>query len=169
LATDNRVKIDLMVDGGKAAPDANSSQKLATYKVNIGDVFKKINEKTGGYRGMQVPVKIFIDKDTKQFDIEVGVPPVSSLIKKEIGIEKAKLTEEDKTAGKLVLGNLKMDSAIKVAKIKMDGMLAKDLKNAVKQIVSTAGSMAGVQVEGKSAKEIIKEIEDGKWDSVLSG
>jgi large subunit ribosomal protein L11 len=168
LVAENNVKIDLMVDGGKAAPDANSSQKLATYKVNIGEVFKKINEKTSDYRGMQVPVKIMINKDTKEFTIEVGVPPVSSLIKKELGIDKAKLTEEDKTAGKLVLGDLKMDAAVKIAKTKMDGMLAKDLKNAVKQVVSTAGSMAGVLVEGKKAKEIVKEIEDGKWDSVLS-
>lgn len=162
-----KIKIELLVEGGKASPDASSSQKLSAYKLNIGDVFKKINEKTAEYKGMQVPVKILVDKDTKEFDIEVGVPPVASLIKKELGIEKAKITEEDKTAGKTVLGSLAMDKCVKIAKIKIDSMLVKDLKNAVKQVVSTAGSMAGVQVEGKNYKEVLKEIEEGKWDKII--
>jgi len=164
---ENKIKIDLMVEGGKASPDASSSQKLSIYKLNIGDVFKKINEKTADYKGMQVPVKIFVNRDTKEFEIEVGMPPVTSLIKKELGIEKAKITEEDKTAGKLVLGSVSMEKCVKIAKIKMGAMFVKDLKDAVKQVVSTAGSMAGVQIENKSPKEIVKEIEEGKWDSLL--
>jgi large subunit ribosomal protein L11 len=135
--------------------------------LNIGDVFKKINEKTETYKGMQVPVKIIIDKDTKEVEIEVGIPPVSSMIKKEIGIEKAKLTEEDTAAGKTVLGSITMEQCVKVAKMKMDEMLVKDLKSAVKQVVGTVVSMTGIQVEEKSPKDILKEIDEGKWDELF--
>lgn len=159
--------IELLVEGGKAGPDPSSAQKLSAYKLNIGDVFKNVNEKTGMYKGMQVPAKIIIDKDTKAVEIEIGIPPVASMIKKEIGIEKAKITEEDKTAGKTVLGSITIEQCVKIAKMKMGEMLVKDLKSAVKQVVGTAGSMAGVQVEGKSAKEALKEIDEGKWDQIL--
>ena len=46
-------------------------------------------------------------------------------------------------------------------------MLAKNLKAAVKQVIGTANSMAGVLVEGKRPKEMIKEIDEGKFDSLL--
>ncbi len=159
--------IELLVEGGKANPDPSSAQKLSAYKLNIGNVFKKVNEQTAAYKGMQVPVKIIIDKDTKSVDVEVGIPPVSSMIKKEIGIEKAKLTEEDTTAGKTVLGSITMEQCVKIAKMKINEMLVKDLKSAVKQVVGTAGSMTGIQVEEKSAKEVLKEIDEGKWDELL--
>lgn len=159
--------LKLLVEGGKASPDPNSAQKLSAYKLNIGDVFKKINEKTETYKGMQVPVKIIIDKDTKNVEIEVGIPPVSSMIKKEIGIEKAKLTEEDTEAGKTVLGSITMEQCVKVAKMKMSEMLVKDLKSAVKQVVGTVVSMTGIQVEEKTPKDILKEIDEGKWDELF--
>ena len=156
--------IELLVEGGKAGPDPTSAQRLSAYKLNIGEVFKKVNEKTAEYKGMQVPVKIIIDKDTKDVEIEVGIPPVTSMIKKELGIEKAKFTEEDVAAGKTVLGSITMEQCVKIAKLKMSQMLVKDLKAAVKQVVSTAGSMTGIQVEGKNYKEVLKEIDEGKWD-----
>ena len=159
--------LELLVEGGKASPDPNSAQKLSAYKLNIGDVFKKVNEKTETYKGMQVPVKIIIDKDTKEVEIEVGIPPVSSMIKKEIGIEKAKLTEEDTAAGKTVLGSITMEQCVKIAKMKMGEMLVKDLKSAVKQVVGTVVSMTGIQVEEKSPKDILKEIDEGKWDDLF--
>lgn len=160
--------IELLVEGGKASPDPGSAQKLSAYKLNIGDVFKKVNDKTAMYKGMQVPVKIIIDKSTKDIEVEVGVPPVSSIIKKEIGIEKAKLTEEDIAAGKSVLGSITMEQCVKIAKMKMNEMLVKDIKYAVKQVVGTACSMTGVQVEGKNPKDVLKEIDEGKWDELFN-
>lgn len=159
--------IDLIVDGGKAGPDATSAQKLGAYKLNIADVFKKINEKTADYRGLQVPVKIIVDKDTKEVEITVGVPGTGSLIKKEMGLTLAKITEEDKTAGKTVLGSLSMEQAVKIARIKMEGMDVTNLKDATKAVVGTASAMMGVQVEDKPAKEALKEIEEGKWDQLF--
>jgi large subunit ribosomal protein L11 len=159
--------IDLLIEGGKAAPGATTGPKLATYKLNQGEIFKQINEKTREYSGIKVPVKLIIDKKTKEYEIKVGTPPVSSLIKKELGLELAKITEEEKTAGKTTTGDLKMAQCVKIAKMKMDDLLAKDLKAAVKLVVGNANSLTGVMVEGKRPKEIIKEINEGKWDSAI--
>ena len=159
--------INLIVDGGKAGPDATSAQKLGVYKLNIADVFKTINEKTADYRGLQVPVKIIVDKVTKEVEISVGVPGTGSLIKKEMGLTLAKITEEDKTAGKTVLGSLSMEQAAKIGKIKMEGMGVTNLKDATKAVIGTAAAMMGVQVEGKPAKEALKDLEEGKWDQLF--
>lgn len=159
--------IDTLVDGGKATPGPALAPRLSIMKVNIQEVFKKINEKTKEYSGMKVPVKIIIDKKTKEIEISVGTPPVSSLIKKELGIELAKITEEEKTAGKTTVGNLTFDKVVKIAKLKQEELLANDLKAAVKQVVGTANSLTGVQIEGKRPKDIIKEIDEGKFDDFL--
>jgi len=161
-------KMDLLVDGGKASPGPATAPKLSALKININEFFKDINEKTKEYAGMQVPVKIEIDIDGKTWKISVGTPPVSSLIKKELKIELAKITEEDKAKGVTTLGDMKMESVVKIAKMKREALLAKDLKTAVKQVVGTANSMTGILIEGKRPKEIIKEIDEGKWDHLIS-
>ena len=160
--------IELLVEGGKATPGPNSAPKLTMYKLNVGQIFKDINDKTKDYGGMQVPVKIKVDTETKAYEIVVGTPPVSSLLKKELGVELAKITEEDKTNGKTSVGSLAFDKVVKIAKVKKDSMLARDLKTAVKLVVGTANSMNGVLIEGKRPKDLIREIEEGKYDSVIS-
>lgn len=158
--------LDLLVEGGKAAPGANSAPKLSALKMNVGDVFKKINEKTKEYAGMQVPVKLEINTGDKTFEVKVGTPPVSSLIKKELKLELAKITEEEKTAGKTSLGDIKMDQIVRIAKMKQSALFCKTLKACVKQVVGTCASMP-LTVEGKKAREAIKEIEEGKYDSLI--
>lgn len=91
---------------------------------------------------------------------------VSELIKKELSIEKLKISEEEKAKGKESVGNLTMEQVVKIAKAKANEMLAKDIKAAVKVVLGTIVSMP-VTVEGKSAKEIIKEVDEGKWDNLI--
>ncbi|MEM5836168.1 MAG: 50S ribosomal protein L11 [Candidatus Aenigmatarchaeota archaeon] len=162
--------IELLIEGGKATPGPTTAPKLSAYKLNIGEVFKQINEKTKEYEGIQVPVKVIIDKDTKKYEIEVGVPPVSSLIKKELGFVKEKKESGSKSEKEkkevTLMGNLTMEQCIKITKMKMKDMLAKDLKSAVKTVIGTAVSMP-VTIEGKKPKEILKEIEEGKYDNLF--
>lgn len=91
---------------------------------------------------------------------------VSSLIKKELGIEIAKITEEEKTAGKTSVGSLTMDQVVKIAKSRKN-LLTKDLKKSVKLVLGSANSMTGVLVENKRPKEIIKEVDEGRWDETI--
>lgn len=158
--------LDLLIEGGKAAPGPNSAPKLSALKMNVGDIFKKINEQTKDYAGMQVPVKVEINTEDKTFEVKVGTPPVSSLIKKELKIELAKITEEEKTAGKISVGDIKMEQIVRIAKMKQPALFCKTLKACVKQVVGTCASMP-LTVEGKKAREAIKEIDEGKYDSLI--
>jgi large subunit ribosomal protein L11 len=158
--------LDLLIEGGKAAPGANSAPKLSALKMNVAAIFKEINDKTKPYAGMQVPVKVVMNPEDKTFEVVVGTPPVSSLVKKEMGLDLAKLTEEDKTAGKMSLGDVKMDQILKVAKMKQPALFCRSLKACVKQVVGTCASMP-ITVEGKKAVDVIKDIDSGKYDSVI--
>ena len=143
--------IEVLVPGGKATPGPPLGPALGPLGVPVPKVIQVINEKTKEFEGMQVPVKVIVDPTTKEFEIEVGVPPVSALIKKELGIEKG-------SGDSSPVGNLTLDQVIKIAKIKRKQSLAKDLKGVVKEVIGTCVSM-GVTVEGKPAKEFIKEID----------
>jgi large subunit ribosomal protein L11 len=63
-------------------------------------------------------------------------------------------------------GTITMESAIKIAKMKIDSSYAKDVRNAVKEVIGTCVSL-GMQVENKPAKEIYADIRAGKYDEAL--
>ncbi len=155
----SRVKV--LIEGGKASPGPPLGPALGPLGVNVGQVVTKINEKTNSFAGMKVPVTVVVDKKTRQFDIEIGSPPVAALIKKELGLEKGA-----KTAGTEVVGNLALAQAINIAKLKSEGTLAKDIKAAVREVLGTCVSL-GITVEGKDAREIQQEIAEGKHDEEL--
>jgi len=152
-------KVEALVEGGKASAGPPLGPALGPLGVNIMQIINTINEKTKQFDGMKVPVKVLVDPKTKNFEIEVGTPPASSLIIKEIGLEKG-----SGSAGTHKVGNLSMDQAIKIAKMKHDNLLGKELKQKTKEIIGTCTSM-GVTVEGKKPKEIQKAIDEGAFDS----
>jgi len=151
--------IEVLVEGGKATAGPPIGPALGPLGVNVMQVVKTINEKTKNFEGMKVPVKITVDPKTKQFEIKVGTPPASALILKELGAEKGSSSPRTEK-----IGNLTMDQVIKIAKMKYDDLLGKDLKRKVKEIVGSCVSI-GVTIEGKSPKEVIKEIDEGVYDS----
>ncbi len=153
--------IKSLVDGGKASGGPPLGPALGPLGVNIGAVVSAINEKTKEFEGMKVPVTILVDPSTKEFEITVGLPPTSALIIKELGIEKG--SGDSKTN---IAGNLTLASTKKIALMKRGGMLAASLKAAVKEVLGTCVSM-GVNVEGKRAKDFLKEIEQGLHDDAL--
>ena len=156
-------KLQVLVDGGKATPGPPLGPALGPLGVNIVEILKAINEKTKSFERMKVPVTLLVDPKTKGFSIEVGTPPTSALIVKELKVEKG-----SGDAGKTRVGNLSLNQAIKVANMKADAMLAKTLKARVLEVVGTCVSM-GVTVDGKSAKDASKEIQAGKYDKQLAG
>lgn len=150
-------KIELMVEGGKAVATPAVAQKLGPLKINISGVLSEINKKTDSFKGIQVPVKIIIDKSTKAFNIEVGTPPTSELIKKELGLEKG-AAEPNKNK----IANLSIEQIIKIAKMKKDSMYTEKMVSAVKCVIGTAHSM-GILVEGKMAPDLVPKIAGGKF------
>jgi len=126
--------------------------------VNVAQVVAKINEQTKDLNGMQVPVKIKV-KSRTEFEIEVGTPPTSALILKEMGVEKG-------TGDKTVVGNLTMEQVLKIANVKRKGLLSKTMKNAAREVIGTAGSL-GATIDGMPSKEAQAAVVSGKYDEIL--
>lgn len=151
--------IDAIVEGGKATSGPPLGPALGPMGVNAAQVVAKINEVTKDFSGMKVPVKVIVNTKTKEFKIEIGTPPTAEIIKKEAGIEKGAGNREAPA------GNITLAKLVKIGKSKTNS-LAKDLPAIVKEMAGSCLSM-GVTIDGKNAKEVIKEINEGKYSSVL--
>jgi len=153
--------IKLLVEGGNMKPGPTLAQKVGPLGINIGKLIQEINEATSKFKGIKVPVELDIDSKTKNFEIKISSPPVSELIKKELGIEKA--SGERK---KLIAGNLAIEQVIKIAKTKQQDMLDKDLKSAVKSVAGNCVSL-GVLIENEDPKKVSEQITSGKYDKEI--
>lgn len=150
-------EVRTMVEGGKATTGPPLGPALGPLGLNLGQIVKEINDKTKDFAGMQVPIILTVtDPAKKIYEIKVGVPPTSALLKKELNIQTASGKRKETVAG-----NATMEQIVKVAKAKMDSMMANDLRAAVLEVLGTAFS-SGINVEGKDAKEIQSLIKEGK-------
>ena len=154
--------IDVLVDGGKATPGPPLGPVLGPMGVNIVEICKVVNEKTKAFEGMKVPVKLTIDPKSKAFEVSVGTPPVTALIKKELGISGG--AHNPRTEH---VGNLTMDQVKRIVEMKGDSVYGKSIKDNARTVVGTCVSM-GITIEGKDAREMQKLIDTGKYDDVLS-
>ncbi|MDD1672640.1 MAG: 50S ribosomal protein L11 [Methanomicrobiales archaeon] len=154
--------VEVLVPGGKATAGPPLGPALGPLGINVKAVVDEINKKTGEFNGMQVPVTIEVD-DKKKFTVSVGVPPTTALIKKEAGIEKGA-----STPGSQAVGDLPLEAAVRIAKMKKNDMLSYDLKSAVKEVLGTCVSI-GVTVNKQKPRELIKAIDAGEFDNVLRG
>jgi len=145
------------VDGGKASAGAPLGPALGPKGVNIGEVVAAINEKTKAFAGMKVPVKIIID-DKKKFEIKVGTPPMSALIKSELGLQSG-----SSNARTTKVGNLTLDQAKKIATMKEDSLLGADLKARVLEVSGNCVSV-GITIDGKNPKDFQAAVKAGEYD-----
>ena len=153
--------VEVLVEGGQASAGPPIGPALGPHGVNIVEIVSKINEITSDFQGTTVPVKITIDPITKKYDIAVGTPPASALILKRAGKEKGSpMPREQK------VGNISMEDAVAIAKMKKDSLLGKNLKAQTKEIVGTCVSM-GIKVDNKDAKVAQHEIDKGTYDDIL--
>jgi len=151
--------IDVIVDGGKATAGPPLAPALAPMGVNIGQVVAKINESTKAFAGMKVPVKVHVDPGTKTFTIEVGAPPTSEIIKKEAGIDKGAGNREAPA------GDISLEKLVQIARSKPNS-LGISLKKTLKEVIGSCVSL-GVTIDGKGGKQVGKEVDEGKHDSLL--
>jgi len=152
---------EFLIEGGKATAGPPIGPALGPIGVNLPLIVEEINRNTKDYAGMRVPVKVIVDVDTKEFEVEVGIPTTSALIVKERGVEKGSgAPSTDK------VGNLTMEQVVRIARIKRPQLLAKTLKAAVKEVLGTCVSM-GVTVEGKDPREVQREVDEGVYDQLL--
>jgi large subunit ribosomal protein L11 len=152
--------VKALVEGGKASAGPPLGPALGPHGVNIGQVVARINEATKKFEGMQVPVEVIINKD-RTFEVRVGLPPTSALIKKRLKLEKG-----SGEPNKNFVSELTLNDVIEIAKTKRESMLSRSLKAAVKEVCGTCDSM-GVKIQGMRAKDFIKKLELGEFDEVL--
>jgi large subunit ribosomal protein L11 len=157
------ITVEAMVEGGKASGGPPIGPALGPTGVNIFQVVTKINEVTQPFVGLKVPVRIIVNPNDKSFEIEVGTPPTSALILKEVGASKGSGTPNSAT-----IGNLNIDQLKSIAKGKANDLSAQTMKAAVMTISGTCGQM-GVSIEGKTAKVFQNEVREGLWDAQLGG
>ncbi|MDD3574188.1 50S ribosomal protein L11 [Methanospirillum sp.] len=154
--------VEVLVPGGKATAGPPLGPALGPLGINVKAVVDEINKQTASFNGMQVPVRVEVD-DKKNFTISVGIPPTTALILKEAGVEKG--SGEPNTN---IVGDVPLEAAVTIAKMKLENMLSYDLKSAVKEVVGTCTTL-GITVSGKKPKDMLKEIESGTHDAVLMG
>ena len=128
--------VETLVEGGRATAAPPLGPALGPLGVNIGQVVAEINKKTGVFNGMQVPVKVRVDTETKSFEISVGTPPASGLIKKEANLEKA----SGKAKHEMV-ADILIEQIIKIAKMKETATLGKTLKEKVCTMLKEQGKL----------------------------
>lgn len=154
--------IKIVVEGGNVKPGPPLGPTLSQLKLNVGEVVKKINDATAQFKGMTVPVTIDVDVDTKEYEISVGIPTTASLL-----LKKANSQEPSGDPSHKKVGDIKLEDIIDVAITKKPNLTARTLRGAVKSILGTARQI-GLTVNKRDPKEIIKEIDEGKYSDILS-
>ncbi|MCK5627800.1 50S ribosomal protein L11 [Candidatus Bathyarchaeota archaeon] len=154
-------QIESLINGGKATAGPPLGPALGPLGVNVLQIVNRINELTKSYAGMKVPVKVIVDVDTKDFEVEIGTPTTSALIIKELGIEKGSGTPNTEK-----VGNLSLEQTLKITEMKIKNTYAKDTKGALKEVLGTMVSM-GVTIDNKDPREVQKEIDDNKHEALF--
>ena len=134
-------KIKLQIKAGSATPGPPIGSILGPHGINLPQFCKEYNEQTKDQTGSVVPVEITIYKD-RSYSFELGVPPVSDLIKQAIKLEKGSGEPGKEVAAILTKAQVKA-----IAERKIEELNAYDVEAAMKIVAGTARSM-GVQVEG---------------------
>lgn len=156
--------VNLLVEAGEASAGPPLGPTLAPIQaVDINEVVSAINEETSGFSGMEVPVEVVVDDETGEFDISVGTPPASALLKDKAGLERGS-GEPDK----IKVANMPLKHIIEVADLKLADLVALDLRGATKEILGSAQSL-GVLVDNKEPIEVQQDIDEGEYDDVLEG
>lgn len=154
--------ISLQIEGGEAKPGPPLGPTLSSLGLNVKEVVDEINKRTKDFKGMTIPIKVIVDMETKTYRIEVGIPTVTALLLREAGA-----TEPSGDPQHKKVGDISLESVIKVALMTKPKLTAKTLKSAVKTLLGTARSI-GLTVEGRDPKEVIKDLDAGKYDELLS-
>ena len=158
--TDEKI-VPALVTGGEATAGPPLGPTLAPLGLNVVAIVKEINAQTSDYPGMRVPVKIIVNTDTKQFRVEVGTPTTSALLAKEAGVQKGSGTPNSD-----LVGDLKMEQLVKIARAKMPQTYASNVKSGVRELLGACVSM-GINVEGLNPRDSLLEVSMATWNSLL--
>ena len=95
--------IKILAEGGNMVPGPALSQKLGPAGVNVNQVIQKVNEATKDFKGLKVPTELDINTSTKEIQVRIFSPPVSELVKKELGLERGSGAQKTILAGNVII------------------------------------------------------------------
>ncbi len=149
------VTISGLIEGGKASGGPPFGPALGPLGVPVNNIIAEINNKTKQFEGIKIPVKVIVNPETKEFRVEVGSPPTSALILKELGIASGAKTKEE------TVGNLTIAQVKKIAQSKEATIYGKSMEAKMTQVLGTCKSM-GVKCENEDPRSIIKKLTNGE-------
>lgn len=155
--------IEVLVDGGKASAGPPLGPALGPTGINIMNVVNEINTKTKDFAGMKVPVKVIIEPKDKSFQVTVGTPPATALLK-----DLARIPLGAHNARTEVVADIKIEDIAKISRMKGDSLAGKNPRQRCKEIAGTCVSM-GIRIEGKDPREVQKELDQGVYDDRIQG
>ncbi len=135
-----KTQIKLQIPAGQANPAPPVGPALGQHGLNIMDFCKQFNDKTKDLKGDLIPVVITVYED-RSFTFITKLPPVSAMIKKELGLKTAA-----HTPGRETVAELTMDQVRKIAEKKLPDLNTKDIEAAIKTVIGTAQSM-GIKIK----------------------
>jgi len=141
MAKKIKTVIKVNLKAGEATPAPPLGPALGQHGVAIMEFVRQYNEKTKDMKGNVVPAVITIYED-RSFDFVIKKAPVSAMIKKALGLEKA-----SGTAGRESIASLTKAQVEEIAKEKLGDLNTTDLEAAKKIVAGTARSM-GITVSG---------------------
>ena len=131
-------QMKLQIPAGKAVPAPPLGPQLGQAGVNIGEFTKQFNDQTREMEGV-VSVVLNVYED-RSFDFILKTAPVSSMIKKALGIQSGSQKPGIKKVGKITKAQVQA-----IAEEKMPDLNAKNLEGAIRIVEGQARSM-GVDV-----------------------
>lgn len=134
----------LVVKSQQANPSPPVGPACGQRGLNIMEVCKRVNDECKKLKdvnpGDPVPATIVFYKD-KKFDVIIGKPSVSNLVKKAIKIKSGSQKPGIDVAGAIPAAKVK-----EIAEMKMEEMGVTDIEAAIRQVEGTCRSM-GIKVQ----------------------
>jgi large subunit ribosomal protein L11 len=139
MAKKVKAVVKLHVPAGKANPTPPVGPALGQHGVNIMEFCKTFNERTAHQVGDIIPCEVTVFADGS-FTFITKTPPVSSLLKRAAGVEKASgMPNKEK------MGAVSMAQVRDIAERKMPDLNARDVEAAIQIVLGTARSM-GIEI-----------------------
>jgi len=132
--------IKLNLPAGEATPAQPVGPALGQHGLPIMEFVKAYNERTAKLKGQTIPAVITVYVD-RTFSFITKLPPVSSMIKKMLNIDKGGGKAGRESAGKLTKAQVEQ-----IAKDKLGDLNTDSVEEAMKVVAGTARSM-GIEVE----------------------
>ncbi|MBU0619150.1 50S ribosomal protein L11 [Patescibacteria group bacterium] len=140
MAKKVKTTLKLNIQAGEANPAPPIGPALGQHGIAIMDFCKQYNEQTKDKKGELIPAVITIYED-RTFSFELKLPPITEMIKKELGLEKG-----SQEPGRKVVKTISQAQLEKIAQAKMPDMNTTNLEQAVKIVSGSIRSM-GIEIK----------------------